>query len=413
MWSCAVRKSWHMAPLAAQSAERSIRNRVPCFPSSQFLLFGTSFWTVRRTFSSKSAGGARGAGKSLWLDDADSRGYEQQGQEQRRGAGGNIDDNGRNGANFRQSNITTNDWDADGGPRSFRRYAEEKDLNAPTRSPRKEYIDEWGQVDDRESAPGPSDRTGGRASTSYSRSSGSRGGGARRRSQTAEWDGEWGEYLDKVERRRPAGEQRREEMENHMAEEGYTRQRRDFAGEPGGPMWDDADGGAGGGGGNEYGRRSTGQPAGRERMRPGISKYNERGRRGGEQRSESSRRDGSGGGGGGAAGRSQGQYVEPERQAWGAENQWGRQDYRRGRGRGGDEEEGGPLVRGGIELSGEVLYGVAPVQAAIRAGRRELFTLYVQVSQRYTALGCTAECASPQGNALSGNLETERYNVKP
>ncbi|GAQ89804.1 hypothetical protein KFL_005640050 [Klebsormidium nitens] len=370
-----------MAPLAAQTAERSILKRVPFLQLPQVLPIGSSSWTVRRTLGSKSGSGARGAGKSLWLEDADPQENEQQGQDQRRGAGGGWNDNGRSGAySERPTRRTNNDWNADGGARSFRTYGAEKDLNTGSRPPRKEYIDEWGQVDDRETAPGPSDRTGGRASTSYNRSSDSRGGGARRRSQTAEWDGEWGEYLDKVERRRPAGKQGQEEMEDYMAEEGYTRQRRDFASEPGAPMWDDADGG-GGGGGNQYGRRPAGQQGGRDRMRPGISKYNERGRRGGEQRSASSRRDVSGGGGG-AASRSQGQYAEPERQAWGGENEWGRQDYRRGRGRPGEEEEVGPLVRGGIELSGEVLYGVAPVHAAIRAGRRELFTLYVQENLR-------------------------------
>lgn len=55
-------------------------------------------------------------------------------------------------------------------------------------------------------------------------------------------------------------------------------------------------------------------------------------------------------------------------------------DNRRNRNRDWEEDEEGPIVKGGIELSGEVLYGVAPVQAAIRAGRRELYTLYVQVS---------------------------------
>jgi len=61
----------------------------------------------------------------------------------------------------------------------------------------------------------------------------------------------------------------------------------------------------------------------------------------------------------------------PQRE-WGAEEGEGADNWEASR------ESTGSGVGGVPAVMGEVLYGVAPVQAALRAGKREVFTLYVQ-----------------------------------
>jgi hypothetical protein len=132
------------------------------------------------------------------------------------------------------------------------------------------------------------------------------------------------------------------------------------------------------GGGREWGRGWEAERRGRDRA--GGSGYAGRGERGGGERGGGERGGGERGGGERGSWAAQQQYAG-ERGSWAARQQYAGERGGRGWGRSSGEvqEEQTPRPPSLRERwVGDYVYGVSPVLAALRAGRREVHALYIQ-----------------------------------
>jgi hypothetical protein len=347
--------------------------------------------SLRDTRAYRSQGPAKAAGKSLWVEEDDSLSDGQVEEGRWKNGDGNGWSNSESGPQFAKFNGPSRDRRSKDWDTRDTYSAAERGLNKSRSSQPRGYIDEWGSLPDRETASVATTRSSNVVSTSYDQDRGTTSTGARRKRDQNGWDGEWGEYLGRVEKQTPRGGQGQRPVRESWGAGESERQERGFANDQSGPSWEDADMDRRSAGSNRFERRQPGQRTSREQVRPGITKYDDKWKRGGQALSVGSRGESGRDLGGRSSGtyssregttRWQATYGRPEStdQRFGSERSRGGMDNRRNRNRDWEEDEEGPIVKGGIELSGEVLYGVAPVQAAIRAGRRELYTLYVQVS---------------------------------